>query len=249
MLSQARKAPTRLRKPILLIAGHRGSRHFGTHPFLTEAIRITGKKNPLAVYIGAASRDDRSFGTALSRLVTAAGADKIVWPKLTGRKRESALAREALRSADLVFVGGGDVEAGLEALREAGLSGDLRAAAERGAVFVGISAGAIMLGERWIRWPSAEAGDTEAETYECLSVAPCSLDTHGEDDDWRETRAFAAVRARETGAKARAYAVPSGGALLVHADGKLEARTEPVIVFAALPNREAAVETRLEASP
>jgi cyanophycinase-like exopeptidase len=238
-----------LRKPTLLIAGRRGSRHFGTHPFLTEAIRITGRKKPLTVYIGAASGDDRTFGAALSRLVTTAGAGKVVWPKLVGRKREVALAREALHAADLVVLGGGDVEAGIEALSDAGLIDDLRAAAERGAVFVGMSAGAIMLGERWIRWPNAAANDSDADTYECLSIAPCSVDTHGEGDDWHEARSFVAVRARELGAKARAYAVPSGGALIVDTEGRLEARTEPVTVFAALPNQEAAVEATLKASP
>ena len=48
-----------------------------------------------------------------------------------------------------------------------------------------------------------------------LGLAPCSLDTHGEADEWRETRSFVAVRARELERKAKAYGVPSGGALLV----------------------------------
>ena len=77
-----------------------------------------------------------------------------------------------------------------------------------------MSAGAIMLGERWIRWPRADASDDEAETYECLGIAPCALDTHGEGDGWAEARSFAAVRARELKRKAKAYGVPSGGALL-----------------------------------
>jgi cyanophycinase-like exopeptidase len=240
---------TCLRKPILLIAGHRGSRHFGTHPFLAEALQSTSKAAPLAVYVGAASGDDRTFGAALSRLIEAAGAGEVVWPRLTGRRPQAALARSSLSSADLVFVGGGDVAAGIDALREVDLIDRLRAAADRGAVFVGMSAGAIMLGERWIRWPSAAANDAEADTYECLGLAPCSLDTHGEDDDWRETRSFAAVRAREVGSKACAYAVPSGAALVVGTDGTLTARGAPVTVFAALPNEAAKVKATLEPAP
>jgi hypothetical protein len=110
-----------------------------------------------------------------------------------------------------------------------------------------MSAGAIMLGERWIRWPADDANDDEAETYECLGLAPCSLDAHGEADDWRETRAFATVRARETGKPARAYAVPSGGALVIGAGGKTQARGVPVPVFAAQPRAKAKLETTLEA--
>jgi hypothetical protein len=224
-----------LRKPTTLIAGKFGSRHFGTKPYLAEAMSLTGKDTPLALYVGAASGDDRNFGTALSQLIEAAGAKRVLWPKVTGPRRAPARLRDALGEADLVFVGGGDVEAGIATLRDAGL--------------VGMSAGAIMLGERWIRWPHAEAGDDQAETYECLGIAGVSIDTHGEGDAWAETQAFAAVRARELGAKACAYGVPSGGALVVAADGVVRARGEPVPVFVAQPKRKATLKKTLEVAP
>ena len=236
-----------MRKPTTLIAGKFGSRHFGTKPYLADAVRLTGRDKPVALYIGAASGDDRHFGSALSTLLKGAGIRKVVWPKLSkGKKKDVSAAKTALHETDLVFVGGGDVEEGIRVLHEADLIRDFRTAAKRGVVYVGMSAGAIMLGERWIRWPRADAGDDEAETYECLGVAPCSLDTHGEGDGWLETQSFAAVRARELGKKARAYGVPSGGALVIAADGSLEARGEPVPVFAALPNRKAKLESKLE---
>jgi cyanophycinase-like exopeptidase len=237
------------RKPTTLIAGKFGSRHFGTKPYLADAVRLTGKEAPVALYIGAASGDDRNFGTALSGLLQGAGIRKVVWPKLAaGSKKAAGSARAALDDADLVFVGGGDVEAGIHALREADLVAHLHAAAKRGVVFVGMSAGAIMLGERWIRWPRDGAGDDEAETYECLGIAPCSLDTHGEGDRWQETQSFAAVRAREVGKKALAYGVPSGAALVIDGDGAMRARGEAVTVFAALPNKKAKVEKKLRAA-
>ncbi len=249
MLRTARLSETDLlRKPTTLMAGKFGSRHFGTKPFLADALRLTGKDKPIALYLGAANGDNREFGMALSRIVKTAGAHKVLWPKLARGKKNGA-AREALGEADLVFVGGGDVEAGIRVLRDADLIDDLRAAAKCGVVFAGMSAGAIMLGERWIRWPHESASDDEAETYECLGIAPCSLDTHGENDRWRETQSFAAVRARELGKKARAYAVPSGGALVIGPDGTMRARGEPVPVFAALPNRKANIEETLVAGP
>ena len=54
---------------------------------------------------------------------------------------------------------------------------------------------------------------------------------------------------RELGKKARAYAVPSGGALVIGPDGTVRARGEPVPVFAALPNRKANIEETLVAGP
>jgi len=237
-----------LRKPTTLIAGKFGSRHFGTKPYLADAVRLTGRDKPIALYIGAASGDDRNFGSALSALLKGAGVRKVVWPKLSkGKEKDASTARAALHETDLVFVGGGDVEAGIQSLREADLVDELHGAAKRGVVFVGMSAGAIMLGERWIRWPREGAGDDEAETFECLGVAPCSLDTHGEGDGWGETQSFAAVRARELGAKACAYGVPSGAALVIHADGSLVARGDAVTVFSALPNGKPRVAKKLEA--
>jgi cyanophycinase-like exopeptidase len=238
-----------LRKPTLLMAGKFGSRHFGTKPFLAEAFRLTGQEKPVALYVGTANHDDREFGGALSALLEGAGAHKVVWPKLARKKQESALARDALASSDLVFMGGGDVDEGIHLLREADLIDDFHAAAKRGTVFAGMSAGAIMLGERWIRWPRANAGDDEAETYECLGLAPCSIDTHGEGEGWLEAKAFARVRARELGKKARAYGIPSGGALVVGERGTLQARGEPVPVFAAGPKSMAKLERTLEAVP
>jgi peptidase E len=208
-------------------------------------LRLTRREQPRALYVGAASGDHRSFGEATCALLTAAGAGDVLWPKLTGKRRERAAARAALETVDFVFVGGGDVEAGIEALQQSDLIAAVTAAAERGAVFAGMSAGAIMLGERWVRWPHEHAGDDEAETYECLGVARCSLDTHGEADDWAETRTFVAVRARELKRKAKAYAVPSGGALVVTAGGTISACGQPVPVFVAAPRKEARIETTL----
>ena len=237
-----------MRKPTTLIAGKFGSRHFGTKPYLGDAVRLTGRDKPVALYIGAASGDDSNFGSALSALLKSAGVRRVVWPKLSKRKKKAAsAARAALDEADLVFFGGGDVEAGIRVLRDADIVDDLHGAAKRGVVFAGMSAGAIMLGERWIRWPREGAGDDEAETYECLGIAPCSLDTHGEGDGWGETQSFAAVRARELGAKACAYGVPSGAALVIHADGSLVARGDAVTVFSALPNKKAKVAKKLRA--
>ncbi len=202
----------------------------------------------MALYIGAASGDDRNFGSALSALLKGAGVRKVVWPKLSKRKKDASVARAALHEADLVFVGGGDVEAGIDALREADLVDDLHGAAKRGVVFAGMSAGAIMLGERWIRWPRAGAGDDEAETYECLGAGAVlaryprrGRRLAGDAVLRRGSRA----RARQEGARVRR--AERRRARDPGTDGSLRARGDAVTVFAALPNRKAKIEKQLEA--
>ena len=233
-----------MRKPVTLIAGQHGNAHFGTRPYLREALQSTGARHPSALYIGAANGDNRGFGEALCVLLTVAGAARVFWPKLKVRgKRAQALA--VLENVDFVFVGGGDVEEGMRVLHDADLVAPLHAAAARGTVFAGMSAGSIMLGKRWIRWPHAQAKDDEAETYECLGIAACSLDTHGEEDNWNEARAFASVRANELGKKAYAYGIPSGGALVVGPGGQAGALGAPAQLFVAAPNRAAKVDSVL----
>lgn len=233
-----------MRKPVTLIAGQRGNAHFGTRPYLREALQATGARHPSALYIGAANGDDRGFGEALCVLLKMAGAERVFWPKLKER-RMRAKTVAILEEADFVFVSGGDVEEGMRVLQGADLVAPLHAAAARGATFAGMSAGSIMLGKRWIRWPHAHAKDDEAETYECLGIAGCSLDTHGEDDDWNEARAFVSVRANELGKKAYAYGIPSGGALVVAAGGQARALGAPCKLFVATPQRAAKLDSVL----
>jgi hypothetical protein len=82
-----------VRKPVTLIAGLFGSRHFGTQPYLQAAVRSTRKEAPSALYIGAANGEDETFGTALCGLIAAAGANDVIWPKLAVRRRDRAAAR------------------------------------------------------------------------------------------------------------------------------------------------------------
>src|SRR5687767_2199885 len=116
-----RREGARLRKPVTLIAGQFGSPHYGTRPYLEAAMQLTRKAAPRALYLGVASRDDASFGTALCALLGAAGAVDVFWPKLAKRRRNEPVARKALARVDFVFVGGGDVEAGMNVLRRAQL--------------------------------------------------------------------------------------------------------------------------------
>src|SRR5204863_10159413 len=79
-----------VRKATTLIAGKFGSRHFGTKPYLKDALNRTGNDKPIVLYVGAASGDDPTFGTALGALMTAAGASRVLWPKLATRRKQAS---------------------------------------------------------------------------------------------------------------------------------------------------------------
>jgi Peptidase E len=57
--------------------------------------------------------------------------------------------------SDIIFVSGGDVFAGMEILRRAQAVELLRRLHSQGKIFIGVSAGSIMLAKQWLVWPDA----------------------------------------------------------------------------------------------
>ncbi len=89
----------------------------------------------------------------------------------------------------MVFISGGDVEAGMEVLEERQILPFLRELFERGKPFFGSSAGSIMLGRQWVRWEDPD-DDATANLFPCMGFAPIVCDTHGEAEGWEELRAL-----------------------------------------------------------
>ena len=89
---------------------------------------------------------------------------------------------------------------------------------KQGKPFFGISAGAIMLAEKWVRWPDPD-DDNSAELFPCLGYAPIICDTHDEEGGWEELQA--ALMLEKTGGKG--YGLASGSGVRVTSDGKVEA--------------------------
>jgi len=207
------------RSTLFLLAGGRsmvGRR--GPDPLLQTVLRSAGVPRPRVAYLGAASRDAAAFRVMISRLVKQAGAGEVTLAPLCGRRAELAEARAVLTRADLVFISGGDVEAGMDVLRETGMGGYLRELAQTGKPFFGLSAGSIMLGREWVRWSNPD-DDSTAKRFPCLGLCDLCCDTHGEADGWEELRALMRLLPDGT----IGYGIVSGTALVVAADGSLAA--------------------------
>jgi len=87
----------------------------------------------------------------------------------------------------------------------------------QGKPFFGISAGAIMLASRWVRWTDPN-DDSSAELFPCLGYAPIICDTHDEQGGWEELQA--ALMLEKEGVKG--YGLASGSGVKVSADGRVE---------------------------
>jgi len=220
-------------KPVHLLAGGRQSARGSMASLICAVFREGNLVSPTIAYVGAATGDDESFYQRMASILRTAGASTVTQALISPDGADLAKAKDVLASADIVFVGGGDVFEGIQTLRERKMVGFLQGLYEQGKPFFGLSAGSIMLAETWIHWVDPD-DDSTAELFPCLGFAPIICDTHGEEDDWEELRA--ALKLAEDGRKG--YGIVSGTAIKVHPDsGNVEALGDAVHQFARREGR------------
>lgn len=213
-----KKAPA----DIFLVAGGRESRRRGGDPLLAGIFSLIGLEHPAVAYVGAASGDSRVFFIWIAGLLKKAGAGSVRLASLAAVRADLAKSRHLLQEADLIFVSGGDVEAGMRVLEQTGFAVLLQELHQAGKPFIGLSAGSIMLARSWVRWPDP-GDDSSAEPFPCLGLAPLLCDTHAEKEGWEELKVLLKLTRAAEG-----FGIPSGSALRACADGSLLALGKPV---------------------
>ena len=208
-----------VRGPVFLISGGQTMRkRKGPDPLLQAVIRRTGVRRPMISYLGTASGDDDAFRSWFTRLLQKAGAGEVTLAPLCGGRGDPERAKAILDASDLVFISGGDVEEGMRVLVEKEMTGFLRRLYRSGKLFLGVSAGSIMLARKWVRWRDPH-NDESAELFSCLGLAPILCDTHGEGDGWEELKVLLTLSPRG----AIGYGIGSGTAIVVEPDRTLSA--------------------------
>jgi peptidase E len=205
-------------KPVFLLAGGRHSRGKGPDSLISAVLQAYGIKSPTVAYSGTASGDDRDFFKWIADEITAAGADKVIHAVIAPPDADLNKAKSILESADIVFISGGDVAAGMEILQAKKMVAFFTELYRQGKPFFGVSAGAIMLAAKWVRWPDPD-DDSSAELFPCLGFAPIICDMHDEQGGWEELRA--ALRLEKEGVKG--YGLTSGSAVVVTPAGEVTA--------------------------
>jgi peptidase E len=209
---------------IYLFAGGRGRSILTTFALVRKVIKSFGMPRPVIAFVGAASfRDNRVACAIVSSLIRAGRTCRIRRVAIAPENADLDRAREALRTADAVFLSGGDVEIGMQVLHEKGMAGFFRDLAAQGKPFIGVSAGSIMMSSAWVRWGVPEDGST-AELFPCLGIVPIVCDTHAEKDGWEELQA--ALMLGKDGVPG--YGIASGAYLQSLPDGGMEAKAGAV---------------------
>jgi len=136
------------------------------------------RRGNLVFYLGACNGDDLS-----SFQIFEAACRKL--PPLEVRHLRvsaPAVADDMARLEDeaaLIVLAGSDVRRGWQAMCSCGLDSAVRRAVARGAVLLGVSAGAVLMGS---------VGHEGGEPFAALGVAPFLLGAHAGDEDWRMAR-------------------------------------------------------------
>ena len=210
--------------PALLIAGGRPINETAVKSVL--AAELKNFEKPKVAYIGAANGDSAGFFETMRTFLLQAGASEVNFVRLAGGDTDTDAAVKTLSCADAVFLSGGEVEDGIKHIDRHGLAGLLRNLYGAGKKFIGISAGAIMLGDCWVRWDTPGDDDT-AELFKCLGIIPHIFDTHAEDEDWIELK----TALKLMGDDSTGIGIPRGGVIRAGCDGKIANLIDEYLTF------------------
>jgi peptidase E len=205
-------------KPVYLLAGGRSGKRKVPDPLIQAVFRESGIASPTVAYVGTANGDDKGFLDYMVNIFKQTVVCSVNHALISPESADLKNTQDILKSADIVFISGGDVEMGMLSLKEKNMIGFLYKLYKGGKLFFGLSAGSIMLAKEWVRWRDPD-DDSTAELFPCLGFAPIICDTHSEQGDWEELKV--ALKLAED--NARGYGIVSGAAIKVFPDGKIEA--------------------------
>ena len=167
---------------------------------IAKALAPTPLASARAVYLGAANGDDTQHFKLFAAAMQAIGIKHA--RHVTPAKPTPA----SLDEANLIFLAGGEALLGLRQLRGSGLLSRVVARQRAGAILIGSSAGAILLGTRV--WD----GTDPATLVEGPAIVPFAMDAHAA-PEWVGMKALAA---REPGL--RMLGLQGGGGIWMRGD-------------------------------
>lgn len=209
-------------KPIYLLADSRLLFFMENGAPLLKRVRdAIDRERPRAAYVGAANGDDPAHYSIFEAAMDLAGVKDRRMIRVTYPPEEAAF----LQSADVILLAGGDVARGWQAMGASGITQTVRDRYAEGAVLMGVSAGATLLGEK-----ASNGDDSERlDIFDALGFLPWTVDTHDESNGWRRLRRVVS----ESGGGVRGLGLPAGSGLVWHTDQTVEPLRRPIIEVSA----------------
>ena len=196
-------------KPLYLLADSQLLFWQGDGPSLPERIRAElPSDHPKAAYIGASSGDRQEFYDLFVAAMEGMGITQCrMIPAQLGEEDKAFIER-----ADLILLGGGNVEQGWHAFEHSGLRDVISRKRYEGSVLAGVSAGAVQLGMGCL------TDAPQPKKLELFRFAPFYVGAHQENEEWWDLRVLLTLAADG----AQGIGIPLGGGAIYWPDGTLE---------------------------
>jgi cyanophycinase len=207
-------------QPIYLFAGSELLFWKTDSGLFIEAIRrAIDEEAPKAAYIGASNGDAPEFYSIFEAAMDGIGvsARRMIHASFPAEEREF------LRQARIVLLAGGDVERGWNVFTETGMKDEILNCYRSGAVLIGVSAGAMQLGQHAL----VEHGESSHQLIDSFQLVPFVLDVHDEQRDW--SGLSSTIRLLE--GTTVGIGIPTGGGMVFHPDQTVEAVRRPLHEF------------------
>ncbi len=191
--------------------------------FLDRVKRLMEEDNEApykAAYIGASNGDKPEYYDIFLSAMSQVGLEGDQCRMIPSDPSEEDMA--FLEEANLILLAGGDIEPGWEIIKEK-FQQTIVDRYYKGAVLIGISAGAVQLGTRG--W--TEEQKVPDSLFETFQLVPAVVDVHNEESDWEHVRAVV----EHLGGYNRGFGIPSGGAAAYHPDWSFEAIRHHLVEF------------------
>lgn len=190
-------------------------------PFLHSISPRAMYSAPKAAYIGASNGDAPEFYSIFEAAME--GIDirncKMI------RSSFPAEDKSFLNEADIILLGGGDVEMGWTVLTERGIKEQIMRRYYEGTILIGISAGAVQLGLCGL----IEREQSFDGLIETLQLVPFIIGAHEEKQGWERLKRTLQL----LNGAAKGIGIPTGGGLVYHPEQSIEAIRHPLYVFSA----------------
>ncbi|ORA07712.1 Type 1 glutamine amidotransferase-like domain-containing protein [Mycobacterium arosiense] len=175
---------------------------------------------PSAAYIGASNGDRAEFYEIFEAAMDAVAiTDRSMVASSFGPDDRAFLER-----AQLIVLAGGDVCRGWTTFEATGMKDVILNSYVKGAVLVGVSAGAVQLG----RYAVVDTPETSAtELPRLFDLVPLIIDAHDEQAGWaRLSRTIQLLNGSVTG-----LGIPTGGGVIAYPGGTIEPLRHPAHTF------------------
>lgn len=121
--------------------------------FDKEIIRLSGKRNPKLLFIPTATYDWEGYVEAVKKYFGSRLSCKIEVLRIVKERPSAKTIAAKIRSADIIYVGGGNTLYLIKKWKKLGIDKLLLKAAKQGTVMAGLSAGAIC----WFRYGTSDS--------------------------------------------------------------------------------------------